>query len=80
MLILKIIVSIFIYLAVLGLSCGCGIFGLCSMRVLQFCHADSWLQLAVSSSLSRDQTQAFCIGSEVLATVSPRKSLTVVFS
>lgn len=32
------------------------------------------------SSLSRNQTQAFYIGSEVLATVSPRKSLTVVFS
>ena len=41
MLIFKIILKIFIYLAVLVLSCGCGIFGLCSMQVLQFWHAGS---------------------------------------
>ena len=46
---------LFIYLAMLGLSCG--------MQILQLQHANSLLQHTTSKSLTRDQTLAPYIGS-----------------
>ena len=46
---------LFIYLAMLGLSCG--------MQILQLQHANSLLQHTASNSLTRDQTLAPYIGS-----------------
>ena len=56
-------IYIFNYLAMLGLSYGTWIFDTCcSMWDLQLQHANSLLCHEESSSLTRDQTQAPCIG------------------
>ena len=60
-------VFLFIYLAVLGLSC--------QMQNLWLQHENSWLQPVRSSSLTRDQTQDPCIESmDCLANRPPGKS------
>ena len=50
-----VVALLFIYLAASGLCCG--------MQDLQPRHANSWLRHVGSSSLTRSQAQAPCIGS-----------------
>ena len=64
---LCLLVCSLVYLTAPGLSCG--------TRGLQLQHENSWLGHMRSSSLTRDQIRAPCMGSTVLATGPPGRPL-----